>query len=197
MEEMVKIMNIKLSLLSIWTPKFIIIKELERTVAIINEHLDRIIMDCSINPPKDDLYKGNLDDMRTSMAQGHNKRVKILMDVLGKEKAYKLSKEAMFNAGLVMGQRARKLLGVRENIEDTIKAAKILYRILGIDFYTENKGNNIILWVTSCALSSDYTPETCCIMSYADKGVLKGLNKNLDLNLSKESLQVQTNAKHA
>lgn len=174
-------MSIKLSLLSLWTPKFILIRELERTKNITNEYLDRLIKDCSGSPPYDEIHKGNLEDRRALMAEGHNLRIKILIDILGRERAYELGKVEMFNAGLLLGQKAQEIFDIGNDVEDILKAAKILYRVLGINFFTERKGNKIILWVTSCDLAQYYPPETCLIMSHADKGVLKGLNKNVDL----------------
>lgn len=175
------IMGIKLRILSAWTPQFIIKQELEGTTSITNNYLDQLIVDHGGSPPKKIDLKGNLEDRRKQMAIGHNMRVKILIDILGEPLAIAEGKKKMFEAGLVLGQHARKVLGVRDSIDDTLKAAKILYRVLGIDFFTEISKNAIILWVNSCALSNYYTPNTCCILSYADKGVLKGLNGNMDL----------------
>lgn len=176
-----KIMGIKLRILSVWTTQFLIKQELEGTNSITNSYLDKIIIDHGGSPPAQMDLKGNLDDRRKEMAMGHNMRVKILIDLMGEHQAMDEGREKMFEAGFILGQRARNVLGVGETVDDTINAAKILYRVLGIDFSTEKTGNVIILWVNSCALSKYYTHQTCSIMSYADKGVLKGLNENMDL----------------
>lgn len=178
---MVNIMGIKLRILTVWTPKFLIKKELNGTNNITNNYLDQLIVEHGGSPPKKESLKGNLDERRRIMANGHNKRVKLLMDLLGEPTAMEEGRKRMFEAGLILGQQARKVLGVGDNVEDTIKAAKILYKILGIEFSIENTDGNIILWVSSCALSKYYTPQTCSMLSYADKGVLKGLNKHMDL----------------
>lgn len=179
------IMSIKLELLTLWTPKFILLRELERTATLTNEHLDGLIINSGGSPPcTNKLNKGNLQDRQAVMAKGHNLRIKILIDILGKEKAFTLAKKEMFKAGFELGQTARELLNVGDNVEDTIKAAKILYKVLGIVFFTEKNGNNIIMWVKSCELAQYYSPDTCMIMSYADKGVLKGLNKNMELKFT-------------
>ena len=115
------------------------------------------------------------------MAAGHNLRVKALVKSLGLEKAIEVGRAQMFRAGYIMGCEARQRLGVDENIEDTIAAARILYKVLGIKFQVEKQGKNIILRVNSCSLALQYTPETCKIMSAADKGVLNGLNSNMDM----------------
>jgi len=176
----VKNMGIKLRILAVWTPQFILKQELKGTNSIINNYLDKLIMDHGGSPPQTDL-KGNLDDRRKQVAMGHNMRVKILIDLLGEAQAMAEGRKKMFEAGLKLGRRARNVLGVGDSVEDTMKAAKILYRVLGIAFSTEMTDDEIILWVNSCTLSKYYTSQTCCILSYADKGVLKGLNGNMDL----------------
>lgn len=178
-------MNIKLRILSLWFPEFMQIRELEKTSEYTNNCLDKLLKNHHISPPDKVHSKGSIDERRANMAVGHNKRVKILVDVLGHEKALKLGKEQMFRAGCVMGSEARERLGVGEKIEDTIAAAHILYKVLGIDFTVENNGNDLILRVHSCELAKSYTPDTCIIMSAADKGVLNGLNSKLDLEFKK------------
>lgn len=174
-------MGIKLRILSVWTPQFIIKQELKNTNNVTNNYLDRLIMDHGGSPPQQMDLKGNLDDRRKQMAIGHNIRVKMLIDLLGEQQAMAEGREKMFEAGFKLGQRTRNILGVGDSVNDTMKAAKILYKVLGIDFFTEISENAIILWVNSCTLSKYYTHQTCSILSYTDKGVLKGLNRNMDL----------------
>jgi hypothetical protein len=175
-------MNIKLRILSIWFPKFILIKELEKTSQLTNKCLDRLLMKYSISPPPmEKKVKGSLEERRALMAAGHNLRVKALVKSLGLKKAIEVGRVQMFMVGYKMGCEARKRLGVGENIEDTIAAARILYKVLGIKFQIEPHGKDIMLRVNSCSLAIQYTPETCKIMSAADKGVLNGLNSNMDM----------------
>lgn len=181
----VKLMNIKLRILSLWFPEFMQIKELEKTSELTNDCLDKLLKKHSISPPEKVHGKGSIDERRVNMAVGHNKRVNALVDVLGHGEALKLGKEQMFKVGCIMGSEARERLGVGEKIEDTIAAARILYKILGIDFTVETHENDLILIVHSCELAKNYSPETCAIMSAADKGVLKGLNGKLDLEFKK------------
>jgi hypothetical protein len=178
---MVKIMGIKLRIITAWTPKFLIKQELKKTHTITNNYLDQLIIEHGGSPPQHENLKGNLDNRRKIMAMSHNRRVNLLMDLLGESRAMEEGREKMFEVGLILGQRAKNVLGVGENVENTIKAAKIIYKILGIEFSTENKDGNITLWINSCALSQYYTSQTCNILSYIDKGVLKGLNKNMNL----------------
>ncbi len=180
-------MSIKLRILSIWLPEFIIIRELKRTSNLTNDGLDQLLKKCCHDPLdalEDELHlpvKRSLDERRTMMAAGHNLRVKVLVECLGYEKAIENGREKMFKAGLKMGIEARKRLGVGENIQDAIKASKILYSILGIYFRVEYNRDYMVLKVKRCALAVHYSPEACQIMSAADEGVLKGLNENMDL----------------
>jgi hypothetical protein len=175
-------MNMKLRLLSNWLPKFILIKELQKTSDITNDYLDKLLKKYCITPPvMEKQNNGDLENRRTLMATEHNLKVKALVELLGREKAVEVGRAQMFKAGYKMGCEARERLGVGENIEDAIAAANILYKVLGIKFHVENRGKDLILRVNSCALAVQYTPETCEIMSTVDKGVLKGLNSNMDL----------------
>jgi hypothetical protein len=179
-------MNIKLFLLSIWVPEFVLIQELERTSNLTNEYLDRLLNRYSVTPPLVDTnLKGNFEERRMMMAAGHNLRVKALVEALGSEKAMETGRAEMFKAGYKMGCDIQKRLGLDEDINEAMVAARILYRVLGIKFTVEKRNKNIFMRVKSCALASSYTPQTCKIMSAADEGVLKGLNEKMDLKFIK------------
>lgn len=174
-------MNIKLLILSIWFPKFLQIKELEKTSKLTNEGLDRLLKKYSITCTTKLHYHGSLDERRAQMAEEHNKKIKSLVDAIGYEQALKMGRAQMFEVGYEMGNEARERLGVGEKIKDTLVAARILYKVLGINFTMEKHGKNLIFKAHSCALAHRYSPVTCKIMSAADKGVLKGLNSKLDM----------------
>jgi hypothetical protein len=72
-------------------------------------------------------------------------------------------------------------LGVGSSFHDLETAAKILYKILGINFKIENKEGNVIMVVNRCALSKYYSPEACMVLSAADEGVVRGLNENMNM----------------
>ena len=73
--------------------------------------------------------------------------------------------------GLGFGRRIGAMLGVRSR-KDAMRAARLLYRFLGIDFLGADSGEIII---RRCSFSEHYTPETCALMSGLDEGVLAGL----------------------
>ena len=76
---------------------------------------------------------------------------------------------------------ARKL-GVGKSLKDLTKAAKILYRILGIEFEVELQNpTNAVLTINRCALAANYSELTCQILSATDEGTIKGLNQNMKM----------------
>lgn len=175
-------MNIKLFLMSIWTPEFVLINELEKTFIITNKCIDDLLEKYSIPKPniKNNL-EGNLKEQRLIMAKSHKVRLDSLIGVLGFDKALKVGREELFKAGYMMGCDIKKRLKVK-NINDTLIALRVIYNVLGINFIVEEKGTDMILRIKYCELSSLYSIDTCEIMSAVDEGVLKGLNNQLSMN---------------
>lgn len=195
-------MSIRLKIASLWLPDFILKKELDKVARNTIKELDNVLKDHAPEKmeeiiEKDEDLKGNrrksmifglpnykfgsLEERRASMARAHNNRVKALIEEVGYEKAIEIGRDAMFKVGYRLGQEARLKLGVGNDFKDLELAARILYKILGIDFKIENKGGNIIMVVNRCALSKYYSPETCIVLSAADEGVVSGLNENMNL----------------
>ena len=178
-------MSIKLHLLSIWIPEFLLIRELDQTFEITNNYLKMLLKRYSIPiPTMENPFEGNLEERRLMMAKYHNILLKCLIEKLGFENALKIGKAELYKAGYEMGCDTRKRLGVK-TIKDAILAAHILYKVLGINFTTEDNGEHIILRIKSCELANQYSPETCKIMSATDEGVLNGLNEKLGMKFIK------------
>ncbi len=179
-------MSIRLKIASFWLPDFILKRELNNVARKTTNGLDNVLEQYvpekmeEINN-KDDILKGKIDERRAAMSKSHNNRVQVLIEELGYEKAVKVGRKAMFNVGHDLGQQARDKLGVGNSFKDLESAAKILYKILGIDFKIEDNGENLIMIVNRCALSKYYSPEACIILSAADEGVVQGLNKNMKM----------------
>ncbi|MCZ3366071.1 MULTISPECIES: L-2-amino-thiazoline-4-carboxylic acid hydrolase [Methanobacterium] len=179
-------MSFRLKLASIWLPDFILRRELDNVSRKTINGLDDLLKEYA--PSKMETFiknheisKGKLGQRRSSMAMAHNKRVKILIQELGCEKAVKIGRKSMFEVGFKLGQEARRKLGVGDNFNDLELAAGILYKILGIEFKIENKEGNMFMIVNRCSLSKYYSPESCMILSAADEGVVYGLNKNMGM----------------
>lgn len=179
-------MSIRLKIASFWLPDFIKKKELDKVANNTIKGLKDVLKQYApqkieeINK-KDVNLKGKMEERRERMAKIHNDYVKMLIEELGYENAIKIGRNAMFKVGYGLGQEARQKLGVRNDFKDLELAAKILYKILGIEFKIENKDKNIIMIVNRCALSKYYSPEACRVLSAADEGVVRGLNENMNM----------------
>lgn len=179
-------MGIRLKIASFWIPEFLLKKDLGIVAKNTIEGLDNILKEYA--PQKmeeileqDGVLNGNIEERRSKMANAHNNRVKALIEALGYEEAIKNGRNAMFNVGLKLGQNARRRLGVGNSFHDLKSAAKIMYKILGIQFEIENKDGNMIMIVNRCALSKYYSPESCKVLSAADEGVVRGLNEKMSM----------------
>ena len=175
-------MSIRLKIASFWLPDFILKRELDnvamKTIGGLDDLLKQYVPGIVIN---EEVLRGSLEERRSILANAHNKRVKILIQELGHEKAVKIGRNVMFEVGYRLGQEARRKLGARNSFEDLELAARILYKVLGIEFKIENKDGNMIMVVNRCALSKYYSPESCMILSAADEGVVCGLNENMGM----------------
>jgi hypothetical protein len=177
-------LNLKLRIISLWMPEFILIHEIDRVARITIECLNELLSEYA---PENMIWreevvmKGNISQRRRLMANAHNIRVKTLIDTLGCEDALKIGRRALFKAGLQLGEDARIRLGVSDSLSDLLDAARILYRVLGIEFHIEEEDGKWLLIVDKCSLSSYYTVETCIVLSAADEGVVQGLNKDYSM----------------
>lgn len=181
-------MSIKLDLLSLWMPEFIIRKEIEYIAKITIGELDKLIMENAPSQSKS-LKKPKLDgssmNMRMEMSSAHENRVKLLIQVLGRDKAIQLGREALFSTGLDLGFQLKGRLGVGDNLAELVKAARILYKVLGIDFKVKTTEKGTTLVVNRCQLASYYSPDTCLVLSATDEGVVQGLNPHLSMSFNK------------
>jgi hypothetical protein len=83
------------------------------------------------------------------------------------EKAFALRHNA-FQVGI----RFRTLFGVTTR-KDVMEVARLLYRIIGIDFHGTTEGE---ITISRCAFDRFYSARTCRVMSSFDEGVLAGLS---------------------
>jgi hypothetical protein len=71
----------------------------------------------------------------------------------------------------IFGSRLRRILKPR-NPAEVMRAARVLYRLIGIDFRGTEDGEII---VSRCFFSGIYAPSTCAMIAALDEGVLTGL----------------------
>lgn len=182
-------MSLKLRIASCWTPQTLLIPELDRVAEVTIECLDLLLEEYAPLKYKEITekeleMKGNLEQRREIMATTHNVRVEALIDSLGYDTALRVGRKALFKAGLKLGREAKERLGVGGSLQDLIRAARILYRVLGIEFEIEESGDQITMVVNKCSLSNYYTAKTCNILSAADEGVVQGLNEDIHMNFT-------------
>lgn len=179
-------MSIKLRLASFWIPQFLLIPEIDRVAEVTLDCLDQLLKEYA--PQKlntilkeEVIMKGNIEKRREIMATAHNIRVNSLIDALGYDDGVEIGRKSLFKAGLKLGKEARDRLSVGDGLQDLIRAARILYRVLGIEFQIKKSGEKIIMVVNKCSLASYYSSETCRILSAADEGVVQGLNPKIKM----------------
>lgn len=175
-------MSVKLTIFSHWMPDYLLIPLLDNISIVTMDSLDELIKEYA--PEKlgilnEVILKGNLTERRCEMAKGHNIRVKYLVETLGETETVSIAREALYQVGLKLGVEARERLGVTDNLNDLIKAATILYKVLGIKFHI-NKDEDILI-IYKCSLSNYYTSLTCKILSAVDEGVVHGLNTEMTM----------------
>jgi hypothetical protein len=178
-------MGLRLSLLYWWTPNYLIKRELRNVSNQTTEALKTLIASCAPREvaATEQPFPKSLSEQRAIMAKTHAKLVKALEAAVGHEKAVALGRESLFEVGVNLGKQTHSKLGVGDNPKDLIKAAKILYRILGIEFNLEwLDGSNAVAIINRCALAEQYSKLTCEVLSATDEGVIKGLQPNVTMH---------------
>ena len=178
-------MGFRLLFLGWWTPKYIIRKELANVSDLTITALQSIVAQYTpqeLAAHTKQRTSTSIKEQRANMAQTHVKLVEKLEATLGHEKAVTLGREALFLVGENLGKQTRLKLGVSDNPRDLTKAAKILYRVLGIEFHLEwLDKSNAKATINRCALSEQYSKLTCEVLSATDEGVIKGLQPNVTM----------------
>jgi len=166
-------------------PEYLLIPEIDRISKMTLDCLNQLLENYSIIKNKnwfeEVLMKGKLSQRRRIMATAQNIRIKKLIESIGYMEASEISRKALFKVGLKLGKEARERLNLNDNLTDLSSAARILYRVLGIEFYITIEDNKIFLIVEKCALAEYYTIETCKIISAVDEGVVQGLNPKFNM----------------
>jgi hypothetical protein len=178
-------MGLRLQLLYCWTPKYVIKRELTTLSDKTTDTLQKLLTTYApqqIEPNNQSLASYDIKEQRAGMAQTHARLVEALTAAVGHDRAVALGREALFAIGVQLGKQTRSKLGVGENPKDLIKASKILYRILGIDFHIEwQDESNAVAIIERCALSEHYSKLTCEVLSATDEGVIAGLQPNVEM----------------
>ncbi len=179
-------MGLRLLILNWWTPKYIIRKELknisDKSNTALRGLVSKYVAKSVDNTNQKQQSSKSVEEQRTIMAQTQAKLVDMLATGVGNEEAVKLGREALFLVGQNLGKQARSRLGVNDNPDDLTKAAKILYRVLGIEFHLEWQNQaSATLIIDRCALAEQYSKLTCEVLSATDEGVINGLQPKVTM----------------
>jgi hypothetical protein len=179
-------MSARLRLASLWMPRFLIVREINRIRSSTDAALDALLAEHSPDAPREEREEGRrLEERRAAMARGHERRVRALIEGVGRERAIELGREALFRTGLALGREAKVRLSVKDTKEDLLRAAEVIYRILGIEFIVVAGPEGERMEVTRCALSRHYSKEACLILSAVDEGAVSGLGPWAGLRFEK------------
>jgi hypothetical protein len=183
-------MGLRLRFLSWWTPEWFKKRGLEELANSTISGLENMLITETSTPYtriyKKIMLKGSLAEKRNNMTEIHNELVETLINTMGHDKAIKKGREVMFKEGFSLGQKFKGTLGVGNSLDDLIRAAKILYKVLGIEFSIEQtEKDEMVMIVNHCSLSEYYTSETCQVLSAADEGVVQGLNHCIKMRFTK------------
>jgi hypothetical protein len=178
--------GLRLLILSWWTPKYIIRKELENISDRTTTALKALISQNALKEVDVTSQKQtngpSIQEQRAGMAQTQAELVETLEARIGHEKAVRLGREALFLVGQDLGKKARKSLGVSDNPKDLTRAATILYRVLGIEFHLEwHSKSKATAVIDRCALAEQYSKLTCEVLSATDEGVINGLQPKVTM----------------
>ncbi len=170
-------MSARLRLASLWMPRFLMVREIERIRSSTDAALDALLAEHApeaLNEKREEPGR-RLEEHRAAMARGHERKVRALIAAVGREKAIGLGREALFRTGLALGREAKGRLGVKDTKDDLLRAAGVLYRILGIEFNIVTGPGGDRMEVARCALSQHYSGEACMVLSAVDEGTVSGL----------------------
>jgi hypothetical protein len=178
--------SLKLRLASVWLPEWSIKGELERVSELTTDALLSLLKErapdsaaevrLALKPPT-----GSIEERRAAMASNHNLLIESLVSLIGEDEALALGRQALYAVGLRIGEDSRSKLGLGDGIQDLVKSAEVLYRILGIKFVVRQNDRGLEMIVMRCSLSKWYSEMTCKILSAADEGVIKGLNRRVGM----------------
>jgi len=174
--------SLRLRVAAAWTPEAALVGLVDRLARSTLEALDALVAEHAPGgaaPRRDEATApaGGLEQRRAAMASAQGARVRALVEALGRERAVEAGREALYPVGVRLGEEARRALGVGDGLGDLERAARILYRALGIDFTLERReGGAMLMRVHRCALACRYSEEACEVLSAADEGVVAGLS---------------------
>ena len=112
-------MGLRLTILSWWTPTWVISKELDHVFQVTTMALKSLLaahaFEKKIQNSDEKSEPKTIEQKRASMAVEHAALVEALATAIGPEEALRLGREALFEAGKHLGMASRAKLGVGSN----------------------------------------------------------------------------------
>ena len=121
---------------------------------------------------------------RSVMSQKHAHLISELFSQRG-DAGIVQAKDELFKAGVRLGTDIRDRLRLSDEPKQLIAAARLLYRILDIDFQVDADGKG--MKVSRCSLAGYYGPFTCEVISRMDEGVVQGLNPRANMRFKERN----------
>lgn len=150
-------MNLRVAVASVYLPPFVKRRKLAELLELTAE---------AFGAPAPDVRHQSAAERLRTFAAFSNEHAEVACEAGGDDVARRLRA-----AAYDMGAGVRRVLRIRKR-EDAMRAARLLYRTLGIDFRADAYGRIVI---RSCYFADWYTPRVCALMSALDEGVLAGL----------------------
>jgi hypothetical protein len=124
------------------------------------------------------------DEYRMAMAGKHAQLADMLVE---RSVGVNEAREAMYAAGVDLGSGLRSQLRLDGGEDDLLAAARLLYRVLGIEFDVVRGVESTRMVVRRCSLSERYSPRTCEVISAMDEGVVEGLNPRARMTFTRRN----------
>ncbi len=154
-------MNIRLSALKIYVPKFIKMKKLEELFALVAD-----VFGEATPSLKGLSYKELLNAFATFTVRQVKKHSQ-------KGQNLEETKRRLFENAYLLGKKIRNDFNIR-NTKEIIQISRILYQILGIELEGTLSGD---ITIKRCFFSSYYSSQVCQVISSLDEGVAAGLSE--------------------
>jgi len=153
-------MNVFLNLIKIHIPSYVKKKKLEELFCLAADAFQ-----CKVPETKDRSYRELLERFAAFTRDEVQKAMK-------SGDSCAALKSRLYKNALSMGEKLRRRHGIK-TLSDAMTMSHILYRILGIEFQGNRRGEVVI---RRCFFSDIYSSRICEVISALDEGVAAGLS---------------------
>jgi len=152
-------MSLRLRIVEFYLPGFIKIRRFRDLFELTAQ---------AFETPIPDLHGLSFEETLSAYAKFTKNQVE---RIAGSVSRLAIIRERLRERAFAFGRKLGKDLGVRTRM-DVLRAGRLLYKLLRIDFRGTPKGE---IEIASCSFSGLYSPKTCETISGLDEGLLAGL----------------------